>query len=212
MSTVFLRNKKIQTGRRRSAQSKLIEKALLQGVPAAAAAGIKSNPSFTAACTSEMTPLMTEGTTFSPENESLPSCSLTRKCGEATFSTASGGVPQGRPACSYKLISGRIIPEAGGRQPLLQFPRRNVLGRAQLLQAGIEVPQPGVHYAEQDDRVIWKHRRPPMLRDNISPEARSYPGRTGHGSGDGGRTGPPAPRCWTPPGSSPDPAPWSVWR
>ena len=43
----------------------LVEKALLQGVPAAAAAGIKLNPSFPAACTSEMTPLTKDSPTFS---------------------------------------------------------------------------------------------------------------------------------------------------
>ena len=40
-----------------SPRAQLVKKALLQGVPAAAAAGRKSNPSFPAACTSEITPL-----------------------------------------------------------------------------------------------------------------------------------------------------------
>ena len=39
----------------------------------------------------------------------------------------------------------------------------------------------------------------------LSPEARSYPGRTVHGSADGAHSDRPARRCWTPPGSSPIP-------
>ena len=46
----------------------------------------------------------------------------------------------------------------------------------------------------------------------LSPEARSYPGRTAHGSAGGGRSAPPAPRCWIPPGSSPAPSPGTVLR
>ena len=48
----------------------IVPKALLQGVPAAAAAGRKSNPSFPAACTSEMTPLTKDSPTLLgiPEN------------------------------------------------------------------------------------------------------------------------------------------------
>ena len=50
--------------------SSACQKALLQGFPAAAAAGIKFNPSFPAACTSEMTPLTKDSPTLfgSPEN------------------------------------------------------------------------------------------------------------------------------------------------
>lgn len=46
----------------------------------------------------------------------------------------------------------------------------------------------------------------------LSPEAKSYPGRTAHGSAGGGRSAPPAPRCWIPPGSSPAPSPGTVLR
>ena len=57
------------TGRLRpidnQAKAGLVEKALPQGVPAAAAAGIKLNPSFPAACTSERTPLTRDSPTFS---------------------------------------------------------------------------------------------------------------------------------------------------
>ena len=42
----------------------------------------------------------------------------------------------------------------------------------------------------------------------LSPEARSCPGRTAHGNAGAGHSGPPARRCWTPPGSSPGPALW----
>ena len=56
-------------------------------VPAAAAAGIKSNLSFPAACTSEMTPLTKFWPTISQEIEEKISCSLSRKSGAATFSS-----------------------------------------------------------------------------------------------------------------------------
>ena len=46
----------------------------------------------------------------------------------------------------------------------------------------------------------------------LSPEARSYPGRTAHGSADDARSGRPAHQCWTPPGSSPGPAPGTAGR
>ena len=40
----------------------------------------------------------------------------------------------------------------------------------------------------------------------LSPEARSYPGRTAHGSAGDAHSDRPVRRCWTPPGSSPIPA------
>ena len=42
----------------------------------------------------------------------------------------------------------------------------------------------------------------------VNPEARSCPGRRGHGSAGGTPFASPAPRCWTPPGSSRGPGPW----
>ena len=47
---------------------------------------------------------------------------------------------------------------------------------------------------------------------SLSPEARSYPGRTVHGSADDAHSDRPAHRCWTPPGSSPAPAPGTAGR
>ena len=49
-------------------------------------------------------------------------------------------------------------------------------------------------------------------RRPISPEARSCRGQPARGSAGAARFGRPARRCWRPPGSSPDPAPWSPWR
>ena len=46
----------------------------------------------------------------------------------------------------------------------------------------------------------------------LSPEARSYPGRTAHGSAGDARSDRPARRCWTPRGSSPAPAPGTAGR
>ena len=46
----------------------------------------------------------------------------------------------------------------------------------------------------------------------LSPEARSYPGRTAHGSAGDAHSDRPARRCWTPPGSSPGPAPGTAGR
>ena len=46
-----------QKERAKNRINQIVEKALLQGVPAAAAAGIKLNPSFPAACTSEKIPI-----------------------------------------------------------------------------------------------------------------------------------------------------------
>ena len=54
-----------RSARAKNRINQIVEKALLQGVPAAAAAGIKLNPSFPAACTSEMTPLTKDSPTFS---------------------------------------------------------------------------------------------------------------------------------------------------
>ena len=50
------------------------------------------------------------------------------------------------------------------------------------------------------------------LRSALSPEARSYPGRTAHGSAGDAHSDRPARRCWTPPGSSPGPAPGTAGR
>ena len=52
----------------------------------------------------------------------------------------------------------------------------------------------------------------PRRAGRISREARSCPVRPARGSADGGRTDPPARRCWRLPGSSPGPGPWSPWR
>lgn len=49
-------------------------------------------------------------------------------------------------------------------------------------------------------------------RRPISREARSCRGQPARGSAGGARSAQPAHRCWRPPGSSPDPAPWSPWR
>ena len=46
----------------------------------------------------------------------------------------------------------------------------------------------------------------------LSPEARSYPGRTAHGSAGDARSDQPARRCWTPRDSSPAPAPGTAGR
>ena len=46
----------------------------------------------------------------------------------------------------------------------------------------------------------------------LSPEARSYPGRTAHGSAGDAHSDRPAHRCWTPRGSSPAPAPGTAGR
>ena len=46
----------------------------------------------------------------------------------------------------------------------------------------------------------------------LSPEARSCRGRRVRGSADGAHSDRPARRCWTPPGSSPGPAPGTAGR
>lgn len=46
----------------------------------------------------------------------------------------------------------------------------------------------------------------------LSPEARSCRGRRVRGSADGAHSDRPARRCWTPPGSSPAPAPGTAGR
>ena len=46
----------------------------------------------------------------------------------------------------------------------------------------------------------------------LSPEARSYPGRTAHGSAGDAHSDRPAHRCWTPRDSSPAPAPGTAGR
>ena len=46
----------------------------------------------------------------------------------------------------------------------------------------------------------------------LSPEARSCRGRRVHGSADDAHSDRPARRCWTPPGSSPGPAPGTAGR
>lgn len=46
----------------------------------------------------------------------------------------------------------------------------------------------------------------------LSPEARSCRGRRVRGSADGAHFDRPARRCWTPPGSSPGPAPGTAGR
>ena len=46
----------------------------------------------------------------------------------------------------------------------------------------------------------------------LSPEARSYPGRTAHGSAGDAHSDRPAHRCWTPRGSSPALAPGTAGR
>ena len=83
-------------------RSQLVKKALLQGVPAAAAAGIKSNSSFPAACTSEMTPLAKFMATIFMKIE--PSISCTACCAPlfllfVIWSWEKEQVPENRPLC-----------------------------------------------------------------------------------------------------------------
>ncbi len=65
-----------------------------------------------------------------------------------------------------------------------------------------------IYGAKAPPHLRWGPRRAGLL----SPEARSYPGRTGRGNAGGAHSAPPAGRCWTPPGSCPAPAPWLPWR
>ena len=82
---------------------------------------------------------------------------------------------------------------------------------------------------EEDRSFDWLMRRDPIwgpaasriqgtgqknvrLLRALSPEARSCRGRRVRGSADGAHSDRPARRCWTPPGSSPGPAPGTAGR
>ena len=82
---------------------------------------------------------------------------------------------------------------------------------------------------EEDRSFDWLKRRDPIwgpaasriqgtgqknvrLLRALSPEARSCRGRRVRGSADGAHSDRPARRCWTPPGSSPGPAPGTAGR
>ena len=64
--------------------------------------------------------------------------------------------------------------------------------------------------------ILFGKRIPPFMRvpygKTLSPEARSCRGRRVRGSADGAHSDRPARRCWTPPGSSPGPAPGTAGR
>ena len=88
-----------------------------------------------------------------------------------------------------------------------------------------ETHLPSPPSADQQSVCRWKRRSSKITEllalagsegygacSDVSPEATSYPGRTGRGSAGGTRSGPPARRCWRPRGSCSSPSPSPAWQ
>ena len=84
-----------------------------------------------------------------------------------------------------------------------------ILGRSRSA-LRVSPPRCGGETAAQRRRPIFDGG--PGEQAPLSPEARSYPGRTVHGNADALHSAPPAPRCWRRCGSCPVPAPWPPWQ
>ena len=70
----------------------------------------------------------------------------------------------------------------------------------------------GPQWGPAASRIQGAGQKNVRLLRALSPEARSCRGRRVRGSADGAHSDRPARRCWTPPGSSPGPAPGTAGR